>query len=131
MTSINAPLFALSLGGALTDLLFWFARTTYKIWNSTVEFFQWLGVKIYNVALEVFEFMFAAFLDTFLYLIDLFPNVDLSGLDEGLSTLLEYWQGFDQLLPLTELFYCVNFLFAYFTIFSVIRLVVKLVPTLG
>ncbi|MBP3530903.1 MAG: hypothetical protein J6K25_06945 [Thermoguttaceae bacterium] len=131
MTSINAPLFGVLLGGALTDLLFWFARTFYKTWNSTVKLVQWLGVKIYNVALEVFEFMFEKFVDAFLFLLDFFPDADLSGLDAGLSTLLEYWQGFDQILPLSEIFYCVNFLVLYFTIFTAIRLVVKLVPTIG
>lgn len=130
MTS-SASLFAVSLGNAITSLLSWFAGLFLKIWNALVELFKWLSVKIYNLILDVFEFMFETFVDAFCFVLDFFPDVDLSGLDEGLSTLLEYWQGFDQLLPLTELFYCINFLFAYFTIFTVIRLVVKLVPTIG
>lgn len=131
MTSFNLPFAFLPLGGALTDVLFWFARTSYKTWNSTVKLLQWLGVKIYNVALEVFEFMFDALVDAFIFLLDFFPDVDLSALDEGLSKLLEFLQGLDQFLPLSEVFYCVNFLFAYFTIFAVVRTVVKLVPTIG
>ena len=130
---MTAPvlLFAVSLGNAITSLLSWFASLFLKIWNALVELFKWLGVKCYNLILDVFEFMFEKFVDAFCFILDFFPDVDLTALDEGLTTLLEYWQGFDQILPLTEIFYCMNFLFGYFTIFTLIRLVVKLVPTVG
>ncbi|MBQ1278654.1 MAG: hypothetical protein IIW01_08200 [Thermoguttaceae bacterium] len=124
-------IFALSIGSAVSSLLSWFADIFASIWNACVELFKWLGVKIYNIVLEVFEFMFEALVDAFIFLLDFFPDLDLSALDEGLSTLLEFLQGLDQFLPLSEIFYCVNFLFAYFTIFAVVRTVVKLVPTIG
>lgn len=129
MTTLG--LLGVSLGSAITSLLSWFAGLFLKLWNAFVELFKWLSVKIYNLALDVFEFMFEKFVDAFCVVVDYFPDVDLSGLDEGLTTLLEYWQGFDQLLPLTEIFFCVNFLFMYFTAFTVIRLVVKCIPTIG
>lgn len=124
-------IFSLSIGSAVSSLLSWFADIFASIWNACVELFKWLSVKIYNIALEVFEFMFDALVDAFIFLLDFFPDVDLSALDEGLSTLLEFLQGLDQFLPLSEIFCCVNFLFAYFTIFAVVRTVVKLVPTIG
>ena len=131
MTLFNAPLFGSALSAALSACLGWFGQTAYKTWNSSVELLQWLCVKIYNVLLEVSEFMFESFVDTFILLLGFFPDVDLSALDESLTTLLEYWRGFDQFLPFSEIFYCVNFLFAYFIVFTVSRLVVKLVPTIG
>lgn len=131
MTLFNAPLFGSALSAALSACLGWFGQKAYKTWNSSVELLQWLCVKIYNVLLEVSEFMFESFVDTFILLLGFFPDVDLSALDESLTTLLEYWRGFDQFLPFSEIFYCVNFLFAYFIVFTVIRLVVKLVPTIG
>lgn len=131
MTLNNFSLFGIYLGAGLTQLLVWFARTSYKTWDSTVKLVQWLGVKMYNVALEIFEFMFEMFLETFLILLGFFPDVDLSGLDDGLSTMLKYWQGFDRFLPLSEIFYSASFLFGYFTVFTAVRLIVKLVPTIG
>lgn len=124
-------IFALSIGSAISSLLSWFADIFLTIWNACVELFKWLCIKAYNVVLDVFEFMFKEFVDTFIYLLDYFPDVDLSGLDEGLSTLLKFWEGFDQILPLSEIFACVGSLFTYFIVFTIIRLVVKLVPTIG
>lgn len=124
-------IFALSIGSAISSLLSWFADIFLTIWNAGVELFKWLCIKAYNVLLDLFEFMFKEFVDTFIYLLDYFPDVDLSCLDEGLSTLLKFWQGFDQILPLSEVFSCVGFLFTYFIIFTIVRIVVKLVPTIG
>ncbi|MBQ2788598.1 MAG: hypothetical protein IJE97_03105 [Thermoguttaceae bacterium] len=124
-------IFALSIGSAVSSLLSWFADIFSSLWNACVDLFKWLGVKIYNIVLEVIEFMFEALVDAFIFLLDFFPDLDLSALDDGLSTLLEFLQGLNQFLPLSESFFCVNFLFAYFTIFAVVRTVVKLIPTIG
>lgn len=124
-------IFALSIGSAVSSLLSWFADIFLSIWNACVDLFKWFAVKTYNVILDILEFIFDACVDVFLFLLDLFPDVDLSALDEGLSALFGYWQGFDQFLPLSEIFYCANFLFTYFTIFAIVRLVVKLIPAIG
>lgn len=109
----------------------WFAELFGSLWSAIVSAFKWLVETIYNAFVDLVEAIFARMVDLFISILSYFPDVDLSQYANGLDTIVRYYCGFDELLPLTELFACVTLYLMFTGVYSLVRVIIKLIPTIG
>ena len=102
------------------------------------DFFDWLDSTVADMANAVanaiaifFNFIIGATFSVMMFLIDLLPDInwpfsasDVSSLHSALST----WNMF---FPITETVLLSAFYLSYIFLFSTIKIVVKLIPTVG
>ena len=115
----------------ISKVVEWFADLFGSMWSAIVSAFKWLVEKLYNAFIDVVESMFARMVDLFIYVLSYFPDWDLSGFAEGLDIVVRYYCGFDEFLPLTEVFVWVTLYLTFSGIYAGVRLVIKLIPTIG
>ncbi|MBQ7813666.1 MAG: hypothetical protein IJ387_04125 [Thermoguttaceae bacterium] len=111
----------------------WLALSSPFLWLITKLFdiTKWSATTAYNGAVELAEFIFKEIIGLFCWTLDFLPDYDLSAYENGLNTLFYYFSAFDSLLPFTEITLSVLFLIGYFTMFTLIRLILKLIPGIG
>lgn len=96
-----------------------------------VAIFDWVLTIIYNILVEVAEFIFDKLVDLFTLALGLIPDFDLSGFLSPFTTVISYVDALNDLLPISEAFFCVCFLILYYLAFAFIRTIIKLIPTIG
>lgn len=124
-------LFASVTGSLLSKVTEWFGTLFKTIWEALVSAFEWLVVTIYNVFMTLYYALFECLIDVFIYILSLFPDMDLSRMEWGLRKIIELWRGFDSILPLSEILICVPLYLTFSLVYAVIRNAIKLIPTIG
>lgn len=119
------------MGSIFSMFAEWLSAIFSAIWQGVIDLLYWLCVLLWNLWLELAEFVFDCLVSLFIFIIGYFPSLDLSKIEEGLATVMSYWQGFDEYLPLTEILVCINFISTLSMILIVVRLVFKFIPKLG
>lgn len=109
----------------------WFSGAFEWLFEKLKALFDWALTTIYNIVLEVAEFIFEQLVNLFVYVLSLFPDADFSKFENNINVFLELLASLDKLVPISEAFKCMLFLFAYFTVFTIIRLIIKLIPFIG
>ncbi len=109
----------------------WLIKPFVWLADRLLAFLSWLAKELYALAVGLFEKMLDAMTNVFIWALGLFPDIDLSGADEGLAYMVDLYCGLNGFLPMNELFIAMGILISYYTIFTVIRLIVKLIPGEG
>lgn len=115
----------------ISKVVEWFADLFGSIWSAIVSVFKWLVETIYNAFIDFVEAIFARMVDLFIFVLSYFPDFDLSEYANGFDALVSYYSGFDELLPLTELFVCASLYLTFCGVYAIVRLIIKLIPTIG
>lgn len=109
----------------------WFGDLFASIWNAIVSAFKWLVEAVYNAFIDFIVAIFSRMVDLFISALTYFPDLDLSEYAKGFNLLVSYYQGFNEILPLTEIFGCVFFYLTFSCVYAGVRIVVKLIPMIG
>lgn len=115
----------------ISKVVEWFADLFGSIWGAIVSAFKWLVETVYNAFVDLFEAIFARMVDLFIFALSYFPDFDLSSYSNGFDTLVSYYNGFDELLPLSELFLCASIYLTFCGVYALVRVIIKLIPTVG
>lgn len=109
----------------------WLIGVYSLIWDSVISLFRWICVLIWNLWIEFVSFVFDSLVSLVIYILGYFPSLDLSKIDTGLTTIITFWQGFNEFLPLEEIAVCVNFMCAFNSILTSVRFAFRFIPRLG
>ena len=109
----------------------WFAGAFEWLFEKLKALCDWALTTIYNIVLEVAEFVFEQIVNLAIYALSFFPDVDFSKFESNINSLLTILASLDKLAPISEAFICMLILFAYFTAYTIIRLIIKFVPFIG
>lgn len=109
----------------------WLLKPFVWLLTHIVALVTWLLDALYNAILSMAEFLFEWMIDILVFFIGLLPTTDLSAFDDGFSYVVDYYKSINTFLPLSELFVCIGFLLFYYLVFTVIRLIIKLIPGIG
>lgn len=119
------------MGSIFSKFAEWLGGIFSALWEGVISLFRWFYVLLWNIWLEFAEFIFDALVSLLILILGYFPSLDLSKIDAGLTTIMTYWQGFDDYLPLTEILVCINFVCTFNSILTCVRFAFKLIPRLG
>ena len=109
----------------------WFSGAFEWLFEKLKGLFDWALTTIYNIVLEVTEFVFEQIINLTIYAIGLFPDVDFSKFEGNINAFLKILASLDKLAPISDAFDCMLFLIAYYTVHTIIRVIIKLIPGIG
>ncbi|MBQ9126746.1 MAG: hypothetical protein IJY15_03185 [Thermoguttaceae bacterium] len=109
----------------------WFSSAFEWLFENLKGLFDWALTTIYNIVLEVAEFVFEQLVNLFIYALNLFPDADFSKFENNIDAFLKILASLDRLVPISDAFDCILFLIAYYTVYTIIYLVIKLIPSVG
>ena len=109
----------------------WFSGAFEWLFEKLKALCDWALTTIYNIDLEVAEFIFEQVINLAIYAIGLFPDADFSKFEGNINAFLQILASLDKLAPISEAFNCMLFLIAYYTAYTIIRLIIKFIPGIG
>ena len=109
----------------------WFSGAFEWLFEKLKALCEWALTTIYNIVLEVAEFIFEQVINLAIYAIGLFPDADFSKFEGNINAFLQILASLDKLAPISEAFNCMLFLIAYYTAYTIIRLIIKFIPGIG
>lgn len=109
----------------------WFSGAFEWLFEKLKALFDWALTTIYNIVLEVAEFIFEQLVNLFVYVLSYFPDVDFSKFESNINAFLTIFASLDKLVPVSEAITCMLFLLAYFSVVTIIRLIIKFIPFIG
>ena len=119
------------MGSIFSTFAEWLGGIFSAFWEGVISLFRWICVLLWNLWIEFAGFVFDCLVSLVIFTIGYFPSLDLSKIDEGLTMIITYWQGFDAYLPLTEILVCLDFICTFNCVLTPVRFAFRFIPRFG